>query len=304
VTVLDVIQRSTEFLAKRGVDSPRLQTELLMAHVLKLPRMQLYLNFDRPLTTTELEMLRDLLKRRSQREPLQHITGSTSFCGLEISVNEHVLIPRPETELLAELGWHFLNQISAERPKEPPIPVAPQTGATITRTLAALDFGTGSGCLAIALAINSPASTVEAVDISEQVIKVAKQNAARHGLADRVGFFQGDGFNALPVRTQFDLIVSNPPYVPTAEIDTLQPEVRDHDPRLALDGGPDGLNFYRRLALEAKAFLNRNAKMMLEFGDGQAEPICSLFEKQNWIVERVVTDYTQRPRILIVRRAD
>ena len=135
VTILQVIQRSAEFLAKNGVDSPRLQVELLLAHVLKLPRMKLYLNFERALTDAETDTFRELIKRRSQREPLQHITGSTSFCGLEIAVNRHVLVPRPETEILAELGWQFLNPHSEGR---------------------ALDFGTGSGCIAIALAAKSP----------------------------------------------------------------------------------------------------------------------------------------------------
>src|SRR6266513_3069549 len=144
VTVLEVIQRSTEFLAKKGVDSPRLQTELLLAHLLKLPRMQLYLNFERALSPVELDALRDLVKRRGQREPLQHIVGSTSFCGVEIAVNRHVLIPRPETELLAEHGWKFLAQLSTLGSQRSTV----------------LDFGTGSGCLAIALAFNCRSAQV------------------------------------------------------------------------------------------------------------------------------------------------
>ena len=119
VTVLEVIQRSAEFLAKKGVDSPRLQAELLLAHLLKLPRMRLYLSFERALTPAEVDAFRELVKRRGQREPLQHIVGSTSFCGLEIGVNRHVLIPRPETELLAERGWTFLNQLSTTNPQPP-----------------------------------------------------------------------------------------------------------------------------------------------------------------------------------------
>src|SRR6266404_1783011 len=132
MTVLEVIQRSTEFLTKKGVDSPRLQTELLLAHLLKLPRMQLYLNFERTLSPTEVDACRELVKRRAQREPLQHIVGSTSFCGFEIAVNRHVLIPRPETELLAELGRTFLQQLKTQNSK----------------LKTALDWGTGSGCLA------------------------------------------------------------------------------------------------------------------------------------------------------------
>ncbi len=286
MTVLEVIQRSTEFLAKKGVESPRLQAELLLAHALALPRMQLYLKFERELSPPELEQVRELVKRRGQREPLQRITGSTSFCGLEIALNPHTLIPRPETELLAEQGWLFLNSLSGPE----------------SESLAALDFGTGSGCLAIALAVKCAAVRVWAVDISPEALQMAAQNAARHNVSDRIHLCHGDGFAAAPPETRFQLLIANPPYIPTAELDQLQPEVRQHDPRHALDGGPDGLDFYRRLAVEAGAWLKTGGKIMLEFGDGQAEALRELFQSQNWIVERILDDYTQRPRILIARK--
>src|SRR5215471_13499273 len=160
MTVLEVIQRSTEFLARKGVDSPRLQTELLLAHVLKLPRLELYLNFQRALSTAEMEALRHLVQRRGHREPLQHIIGTTEFCGLELAVNRHALIPRPETEMLAELGWQYLAQLSAQDNQAP----------------TALDFGTGSGCLAIALAVHCPAVQVYALDFSAEALELARQN--------------------------------------------------------------------------------------------------------------------------------
>lgn len=302
MTVLEVITKSADFLAKKGVDSPRLQVELLLAHLLKMPRMKLYLNFERPLSDAELAPLRDLVKRRGQREPLQHLTGSTSFCGLEMTVTRHVLVPRPETELLAELGWQFLNQLQTPNSK-------PET---------VLDFGTGSGCLAIALAAKCPAAHVTALDISADALAVARQNAAANNVADRIRFLQGDGFAALDSTweghhvgdpnsgtatrrpSQFDLIVSNPPYIASAEITTLDPEVRDHDPRLALDGGADGLDFYRRLATEATAFLKPGGKLMVEFGDGQADELQKIFTAQKWVVEAVKDDYSHRARILIV----
>jgi release factor glutamine methyltransferase len=283
VTVLEVIKRSAEFLAKKGVESPRLQVELLLAHLLGLPRMGLYLNFERELTPAQLDELREMVRRRGQREPLQYILGSTSFCGLEMAVNAHVLIPRPETELLAESAWEFLNSVSP----------APPT---------ALDFGTGSGCLAITMAVKSPQAQVRAVDISTEALDLARQNASRHHVEDRIQFHLGDGFQALPGGTQFDLIIANPPYIPSAEIATLDPEVRDHDPKHALDGGVDGLDFYRRLAREAGAWLKGGGKIMLEFGDGQADSIRNLFEQQKWIVEGIKGDYSGRLRILIARR--
>ena len=296
VTVLEAIQKSTDFLGKKNVGSPRLQTELLLAHLLQMPRMKLYLNFDRGLTTAETDALRGLVKRRGQREPLQHITGSTSFCGFEIAVNRHVLIPRPETELLAELGWQFL----AER--RPPARLEddshehadPEAGVPT-----ALDFGTGTGCIAIALAAKCANAKIMVTDISNEALALAKENAARNKIAERIEFLQGDGF-ATPV-LHFDLIISNPPYIPSAEIATLEPEVRDFDPCLALDGGADGLNFYRVLAAQAKPFLKPGGTIMLEFGDGQADAIKKILEGEKWIVEAVQEDYSQRARILIAR---
>ena len=285
MTVLEVIQRSADFLARKGVESPRLQIELLLAHVLQMPRMKLYLNFERALTGAELETLRDLVRRRSEREPLQHIVGSTSFCGLEMAVNRDVLIPRPETELLAEQAWKFLAGLG-ERPST------------------TLDFGTGSGCLAIAIAAKCPQAVVHAVEVSEAALKVARQNAARHGGAERIHFHAGDGFGALPDGLQFDLLVSNPPYIPSGEIPSLQIEVRDYDPVLALDGGADGLDFYRRLAAEGGARLKGGGRMMLELGDGQGAAVSGFLTQHGWTAERLEKDYSGRERILIARRAD
>ena len=301
MTVLEGIQKSAEFLAKKDVESPRLQAELLLAHVLKLPRMKLYLNFERALTDPETSAFRELVKRRSQREPLQHILGSTSFCGFEIAVNRSVLVPRPETEILAEAGWTFLSALN------------PQLST-------ALDFGTGSGCIAIALAAKCQNAKILALDVSPEALETARQNAARNNVVDRIEFIQDNSFAALQnfeLRRQvnaledgdmsshskpiFDLIISNPPYIPSAEIETLQPEVRDFDPRGALDGGPDGLDFYRRFASDAAAFLKPGGKIMLEFGDGQADAIRKIFGAQNWIVEAIREDYNHRPRILIAR---
>lgn len=282
MTVLDVIQRSTEFLAKKGVDSPRLQNELLLAHVLGVPRLKLYLDFERPLTAAELESVRELVKRRGEREPLQHILGATSFCGLEIKVNRHVLVPRPETELLAQRAWEYLGNLKSTAPT-------------------VFDFGTGSGCLAVVLAAKCPAARVHAADISTEALTVARENAGLNRVADRIQFHLGDGFAPLPPDLSLDLIAANPPYIPSAEIDTLTPEVRDYDPRLALDGGADGLVFFRRLAAESAERLAAAGRIMLEFGDGQAERIGEIFVQHKWVVENVEADYSGRPRILVAR---
>lgn len=283
VTVLEAIQRSSEFLTRKGVESPRLQIELLLAHVLQMPRMKLYLSFDRPLSEGEVTALRELVVRRGGREPLQHIVGSVSFCGFEMEVNREVLIPRPETEMLAERAWNFAAGLNRER-------------------VTVMDFGTGSGCLAILIVVKCPVAAVWAVDISEAALAVARRNAARHGAAERIQFCHGDGFGALSEEMKFDLVVSNPPYIATAEIATLEPEVRDHDPGLALDGGADGLDFYRRLALEAGKHLNPGGRLMLEFGEGQGAAVSALLERSGWAVEAVEKDYSGRERILIARR--
>jgi release factor glutamine methyltransferase len=307
VTVLEGIRKSADFLAKKEIESPRLHAELLLAHVLRLPRMKLYLDFARALSPAETDALRELVVRRARREPLQHITGATSFCGLEIAVNRSVLVPRPETELLAEAGWSFLSTLNSQ----------PST---------ALDFGTGSGCIAIALAAKCPGAKIVALDVSAEALDVARRNASQNQVAERIEFLHGDGFAALqnvgqasclsPTATAvssgsengetgwkpvplFDLIASNPPYIPSAEIAALEPEVRDFDPRGALDGGADGLDFYRRLAGEAQAFLKLGGRIMLEFGDGQAAAVREIFENQKWVVESVKADYSQRARILI-----
>ena len=291
MTVLEAIQKSADFLGKRGVEPSRLNAELLLAHVLKLPRMKLYLNFERALTATETDTYRDLVKRRGQREPLQHITGSTSFCGCEIIVSKHALVPRPETEMLAELGWSFLKERETQH-------AGSETGAPT-----ALDFGTGTGCIAIALAVKCPAAQVTALDVSAEALALAKQNATANKVAEKITFVQGDGFAAFDgCPRSFDLIASNPPYIASAEIATLDPEVRDFDPRAALDGGADGLDFYRRLAREAAAFLKPGGKIMVEFGDGQADAIKKIFEDEKWVVEAVKEDYSQRARILVARR--
>jgi release factor glutamine methyltransferase len=288
VTVLEVIQRSTEFLAKRGVDSPRLQVELLLAHSLKVPRLRLYLDFERPLTEGELDTVRLLVKRRGAREPLQHLVGSTSFCGFEISVTPDVLIPRPETENLAERAWNFLNDRLAAGSKE----------------VTALDFGTGSGCLAVALARHVRRARIHALDVSAAALAVARQNASRHGVEDCIEFLESDGFLGVPQDLRFDLIIANPPYIPSAEIERLAPEVRDHDPRLALDGGPDGLRAFRLLAAQSTGFQLARGQLMCEFGDGQAQAVQSVFQEQGWKTEAVAADLSGRERILVVSRPE
>jgi len=282
VTVLEVIQKGATFLEDRGVTSPRLQTELLLAHVLQVPRLQLYLQFERQLTDDEIQQAREFFRRRGQREPLQHILGTVCFCGLELLVSPSVLIPRPETEILADLASKTLAACGSPSPF-------------------ALDLGTGSGCLAITLVTHCPTARCLAIDLSPAALDIARQNAARHQVEQRLTFCQSEGFESVPKEAIADLIVSNPPYIPTAEIASLDPEVRDYDPRLALDGGPDGLRFFQYLAETASSRLRPEGWLLVELGDGQADRVAELFQRHNWIVEGVHQDYSGRERILKAR---
>lgn len=284
MTVLEAIQKSTDYLARKGVDSPRLSSELLLAHLLKMQRLRLYLDFERTLPEAQVASLREMVKRRGEREPLQHILGSACFCGLEIRVNRDVLIPRPETEQLAEAGWKFLQTLD---------------GGPFF-----LDFGTGSGCLAAALAHHCPEARGIGIDISPAAAEIARGNLRALQFGQRVEIAVTRSFDEIRGKlpeTGTDLLISNPPYIPTGEIPQLQEEVRRFDPRTALDGGADGLDFYRLLAAEAPALLSARGKLMAEFGDGQETAIQSLFEAQNWIVEQILPDYTSRPRIFSAR---
>jgi release factor glutamine methyltransferase len=282
VTVLEAIQRGTDFLLKRGVESARLNTELLLAHALKLPRLKLYLDFQRILSEEEVAATRELVQRRGAREPLQQIIGSTSFCGLEITVTPQVLIPRSETELLAEKAWLYLNALG--RPGK------------------VLDVATGSGCISVSIASQSPQAVIHASDISVPALEVARENAKRLHFSERVQFHHSDLFQNLPSDLVVDLIVSNPPYIPTAEIELLAPEVRQFDPLLALDGGADGLDFFRLFAKKAQFLLSEHGRLMLEFGDGQAPALVTLFEGMDWSSIEIAKDYTGRARILIAER--
>jgi len=292
VTVLDVIQKSTDFLTRKGVDSPRLQVELLLAHVLQLPRLKLYLDFERVLTADELDRLRDMMQKRGQRVPLQHLLGTTSFCGYEMEVDARVLVPRPETEQLAEQGWRELTNAHQ----------AEGGGAGEERHV--LDFGTGSGCLAILMALKCSWVKVDALDVSPEALEVAQRNARRHGVEKRIDFLLSDGFAGLAEASRYSLILSNPPFIPTAEIGILQPEVRDYDPRRALDGGEDGLDFYQLLACQSGAFLKKGGKLMAELGDDQVTRVRGIFEEAGWRVDSVEPDLAGCPRIFIACRGD
>ncbi|MDB6129267.1 MAG: hemK [Verrucomicrobiales bacterium] len=285
MTVIEVIQKSTEFLTRKGIESPRLQIELILAHVLKMPRMKLYLNFDRQISEPEMVAARQMTLERSNRKPLQHILGSAPFFGGEFQVNRNVLVPRPETELLVEESLRLLN-------------VFP--GAENHSFV--MDYGTGSGCIGITLARQLKNLSVTALDKSPEALAVADSNAQRHGLTDKITFLEAADVPGSPFSQPFHLFVSNPPYIPSSEIASLEPEVKNHDPLMALDGGADGLEFYRKFAGQVPALLLPGGALAVEFGDGQADAIKVIFDREGWTNPLVLNDLTGRERVFSARR--
>ena len=269
-TVLKIIQWTTEYLKGKGIDNPRLDSEVLLAHLLKLDRVGLYLNFDRPLSKDELSSFREIVKRRGSREPLQYITGHQEFWSLDFKVTPDALIPRPETEILVE---EALKVVSGQ-----------WSVVSENRPLIILDLCTGSGCIAISIAHELKEAIVYAVDVSEAALKVARENAEKNGVQDKVTFLKGDLYGALENRPPttdhrpllFDLIVSNPPYIKNIDIPNIQPEVRDYEPRMAVDGGTEGLDFYKRIVADAPNHLSPHGWLMVEVGEGQADAVSKM----------------------------
>lgn len=277
LTVLEIIRRTTEFLEKRGVESARLNAELLIGHALGLKRMPLYLQFERPLTEAELERIRPLVKRRGNREPLQHITGETEFSGLTLKVDARALIPRPETERLVEL--------LQERLAVPPAGI--------------LDLGTGGGAIALALAKHYPATAVTAVDRSEAALALARENAEATGLAGRVNFLVSDWFSGLPAGAQFGLIVANPPYLSDAETRAAQPEVRDFEPPLALSAGANGTAALELIIAGARARLAPGGLLACETGIAQHPHLRALAADAGYVRIESLRDLTGRDRYVL-----
>ncbi len=277
-TVLDVITATTAFFKKGGIESPRLNIEHLLAHVLKKKRMDLYIEFERPLAESELAPLRDLVRRRAQREPLQHLLGTVEFLGLTLKSDARALIPRPETEQLCEM--------LASRAKD---------AGCIWKSGSIADVGTGSGCIALALAHAMPEAKVIGLDASDDALALAKENAELTGLSARVTFQKSDLFSA--AEGPFDLIVANLPYIPTAELAGLQPEVQ-RDPAAALDGGPDGLDLVRRLLPQAQAKLREGGMLALEVGHDQTAVLATELSENGWRDVKILKDLQARDRFL------
>ena len=283
-TVLRLMEWSGAYLEEKGIEKGRLDAEYLLADVLGGKRLDLYLQFDRPMSAAELDRYRPMLRRRARREPLQYILGHAAFRDLELDVEPSVLIPRPETEVLVDevLEW------ASVRGEE---------------GLSAMDLGTGSGAIALSLAQEGPFDRVVATDTSDEALGIARRNAATAGLEARVEFRSGPFFGPLLEDERFDVIVSNPPYVAEVEAETLEPEVREWEPAGALFSGPDGLAALREIVSGAGRHLERGGLLALEVGLGQAGPVVGLLEGTGEYADvRVRRDLTGRERMVLAGR--
>lgn len=284
LSLLEIINKTTDFLASKGVDSARLNAEQLVGHALGLKRMQLYLQFERLLTEAELENIRPLVKRRARREPLQHILGHVEWGGLRLKCDARALVPRPETEELLEL---VLTRIRPSPDVEPPLRV--------------LDLGTGTGALALALAQAWPSAEIIAVDRSPDALTLAAENAAALTLDQRVRLLASDWFAALPAEARFDVIVSNPPYLTHTEVAEAEPEVRDHDPLAALAAPDSGLADLRRIIAEAPSRLAPSGWLFLETGVAQHPALLADAARAGLTAAESLRDLRGRDRFIVAR---
>jgi release factor glutamine methyltransferase len=277
LNVLEVVKKTSEFFAAKGIESPRLNAELLIGHALGFARMRLYLEFERPVTEPELASIRELVRRRGRREPLQYVLGSAEFCGLRLKTDRRALIPRPETEL-------FVETVTSQYASPP---------ARI------LDLGTGSGAIALALAKAYPESSVTAVDASPEALALAAENAASTGLAARIRLLESDWFAALAPGETFDLIASNPPYLSDAEVGAASPEVRDHEPLTALAAADGGFAAIARILGASRSYLAPGGLVALETGTGHHAHAVAAAQAAGFARTESVRDLTGRDRFFL-----
>ena len=289
-TIQKLLNWITEYFIEKGIDSPRLSAELLLGYVLGLERIELYTQFDKPVAKEQLDKLHKLVKRAGENEPIAYLIGKTEFYSLELNITPDCLIPRPETELLAERAIEFLCK---------------RTGKQFV-----CDLCTGSGCIAVAIARNCPNSRIIATDISDAALNIAAKNVEKYQLEKQIKLLCGDLFE--PVIPQldveklvlnsdwgFDLIVCNPPYVSAAEFEKLDKNIKDYEPKLALYAGDDGLDIYRRITEKADQFLKPDAALMLEVGYNQGQTVRELLEQAGTFAEiKIEKDHHNNDRII------
>jgi len=281
-TIGRLLRWTADYLKSRGSPSPRLDAEVMLAHVLKWQRVELYTHFDEEVAEQPRSQFRDLVSRRAKGSPVAYLVGHKEFFSLSFTVSPAVLIPRPESEFVVT------EYLALTRQLESPLCV---------------DVGTGSGCLAIAAVHQQVGARFVAIDKSEEALAIARRNAAQLGVADRIDFRLGDQLEPVAGEGPFDAIVSNPPYIPTAAIDHLEPGVRDFEPRIALDGGADGLAIVARLIEDSVGLLKPGGHLVLEIGSDQEMPVRALIERQSALcLAPTVYDHAKHPRVITAKK--
>ena len=278
LNIKDLLDKSTEYLDSKGIESPRLNAEWLLAHTLGKERIELYLQFDRLLTESETDKYRSLIKERVKNKPLQYIIGEADFMGIRLELDENVLIPRPETEQLVEVALERLKVHNG-------------------KAIKILDVGTGSGNIAIALAKFLPAASITALEISEKAIAMATRNAEQNELADRIKFLVHDIKSDEFSQAGFDMIISNPPYIPLKTMDSLSPDVKEWEPEIALTDFSDGLDMISEVIKLSMGRLNENGILLLEIGgNGQSEPLKKMLSDAGYSNIKIESDYNSHAR--------
>ena len=297
-TIGRLIEWTRGFFEKKGVPQPRLEAEILLAHVLGLERIDLYMKYEQPVEEGPRSEFRELVRRRAEGEPTRYLTGGCEFMSLAMKVTPDVLIPRPETEMLVE---EVLRRAGAKRSPPPAAPPPEPAAATLT----AIDLCTGCGCVAVSLAVHLPACRVTATDVSAAALAVARTNAEAHAVADRVALLEGDLYDALDAADAqpADFLLSNPPYVAQGEWEGLQREIRDHEPRGALVAGPTGLEIVGRIVKGAPAYLRGGAMLLVEIGSAQGAAAKEMAQAVRGLADvEILRDYAGLDRILVARR--
>jgi len=307
-TLGKLIEWTRGFFEKKGIPQPRLEAEILLAHVLGIERIDLYLKYDQPVGEAERAAYRDLVRRRAGGEPTRYLTGGCEFMSLALKVTPACLIPRPETELLVE---EVLRLAGVRSPRRPAM-AAPAAGAAApagpaapTAPLSAIDLCTGCGCVAVSLAAYLPHGRVTATDISPEALAVARTNAEAHGVAGRVTLLEGDLYEPLDAADvqPADFLAANPPYVAEAEWETLAPEIRLHEPRAALVAGPAGTEIIERILKGAPAYLKPGGALLVEIGDKQGAAVAQKAAAVRGLADvRILKDYAGLDRILLARK--
>jgi release factor glutamine methyltransferase len=288
--IKDLLKVTADYLKEKEIDSPRLTAEILLSHQLKTDRVNLYLNFDQPLTENEISGYRSLIKRRVLHEPIQYITGIQEFWSLDFMVDPQVIIPRPESELLVEQAVKRIGTNFAKQSRPPRI----------------LDLGTGSGVLAISVAKELTQAQIWATDLSGGALSIARRNAEKHGVSDRIKFMYGDLWEPITnLNFTFDMIISNPPYVASEEYDDLAPEVRDYEPRLALDGHKGGMYFIEKILKGGPDYLSPGGWLIMEMAPDQTGKALLFAEQINGYGEKMrIKDYSHVYRVVLAQKVD